>query len=87
MLISYNFLDGNTDYQISEPDFTFLQFRSNLVARREYIPGSEIFLIWSHGVNGLGDPMDSLGRSLDGQILNQKMDNTFLIKATYRFVL
>ncbi len=80
-------LDGLTDYQIGDPDFSFVQFRSNLVARWEYIPGSEIFLVWSQGVTGFGDPSDSLGRSLDGQILNQKMDNTFLIKATYRFVL
>jgi len=80
-------LDGFTDYEIGNPDFSFVQFRSNLVARWEYIPGSEIFLVWSQGVTGFGDPTDSLGRSLDGQILNQKMDNTFLIKATYRFVL
>ena len=80
-------LDGTTDYEIGDPDFAFVQFRSNLVARWEYIPGSEIFLVWSQGVNGFGDPMDSLGGNLDGQILNQKMNKTFLIKATYRFVL
>jgi hypothetical protein len=80
-------VDGIIDYEIDDPDFAFVQFRSNLVMRWEYIPGSEIFLVWSQGVNGFGDAMDSLGRNLDGQILNQKMDNTFLIKATYRFVL
>jgi hypothetical protein len=80
-------LDGNTDYEIEDPDFSFVQFRSNLVMRWEYIPGSEIFLVWSKGVTGFGDPMDSLGNNLDAQILNQEMDNTFLIKATYRFVL
>ncbi len=80
-------LDGNTDYEIGDPDFSFVQFRSNLVVRWEYIPGSEIFLVWSQGVTGFGDPMDSLGSNLDAQIFNQKMDNTFLIKATYRFVL
>lgn len=80
-------LDGNTDYEIEDPDFSFVQFRSNLVLRWEYIPGSEIFLVWSQGVTGIGDPMDSLGSNLDAQILNQKKDNTFLIKATYRFVL
>lgn len=79
-------LDGITDYQIGDPDFSFVQFRSNLVLRWEYIPGSEIFLVWSQGVTGFGDPMESLGRSLDNQILNQKPNNTFLIKATYRFV-
>ena len=80
-------LDGNIDYEIDDPDFSFVQFRSNLVLRWEYIPGSEIFLVWSQGVNGFGDPKDSLGRNLDGQLLNQKSDNTFLLKATYRFVL
>ncbi|MGB5500450.1 MAG: DUF5916 domain-containing protein, partial [Maribacter sp.] len=80
-------LDGNIDYEIDDPDFSFVQFRSNLVVRWEYIPGSEIFLVWSQGVTGFADPMESLGRGLDTQILDQKMDNTFLIKATYRFVL
>lgn len=80
-------LDGNIDYTIDDPDFSFVQFRSNLVVRWEYVPGSEIFLVWSQGVTGFGDPLDTLGRSLNTQILDQKKDNTFLIKATYRFIL
>lgn len=80
-------LDGQTDYSFSDPDFAFVQFRSNLVVRWEYIPGSELFFVWSQGVTGFGDPMGSLGNNLDRQILGQKPDNTFLIKATYRFIL
>ena len=80
-------LDGSIDYEIEDPDFSFVQFRSNLVVRWEYVPGSEIFLVWSQGVTGFGDPMDSLGSNLEAQILDQKKDNTFLIKATYRFIL
>ncbi|ASV29518.1 DUF5916 domain-containing protein [Maribacter cobaltidurans] len=80
-------LDGNMDYEIEDPDFSFVQFRSNLVLRWEYIPGSEIFLVWSQGVVGFGDPTETLGRNLDSQILGQKKDNTFLLKATYRFIL
>ncbi|NNF19751.1 MAG: carbohydrate binding family 9 domain-containing protein [Flavobacteriaceae bacterium] len=80
-------LDGQTDYSFSDPDFAFVQFRSNLVVRWEYIPGSELFFVWSQGVTGFGDPMGSLGSNLDRQILGQKPDNTFLIKATYRFIL
>jgi len=45
------FIDENrddvNDYSFGKPDFTFLQFRSNLVARWEYVPGSEVFLVWS----------------------------------------
>lgn len=78
--------DLTTDYSFSDPDFSFVQFRSNLVMRWEYIPGSEIFFVWSQGVTGLGDPRDTLIRSLRNQILDQKKQNTFLIKMTYRFV-
>jgi len=80
-------LDGTVDYNINDPDFAFVQFRSNLVVRWEYIPGSEIFLVWSQGITGSGDPTDTLGNNLDQQIFGQQKDNTFLIKATYRFIL
>ncbi|MDA9929587.1 DUF5916 domain-containing protein, partial [Flavobacteriaceae bacterium] len=41
--------DGSSDFSFSDPDFSFVQFRSNLVMRWEYIPGSELFLVWSQG--------------------------------------
>lgn len=79
--------DGLTDYAFSNPDFSFVQFRSNLVLRWEYIPGSEVFLVWSQGMTGLASPGQNLFEGLDSQILNRKPENIFLIKATYRFVL
>jgi len=79
--------DGSTDYNIQNPDFSFVQYRSNLVLRWEYIPGSEIFLVWSQGMDGSANPQANLFRGLDSQILDQKPENIFLIKATYRFVL
>lgn len=79
--------DGTVDYTINNPDFSFVQFRSNLVVRWEYIPGSEIFLVWSQGITGNGDARDDLFMSLDKQILGSRPENIFLIKATYRFVL
>ena len=79
--------DGDVDYTFGNPDFAFVQFRSNLVLRWEYIPGSEIFLVWSQGVTGSGDPGEHLFRNLNNQILDKQPENTFLIKATYRFVL
>ncbi len=79
--------DNITDYDFSNPDFAFVQFRSNLVLRWEYIPGSEVFLVWSQGVTGLGDVNNNFGNLIDNQIIRKKPENTFLIKATYRFVL
>ena len=52
--------DNEVDYSFGDPDFAFVQFRSNLVLRWEYIPGSEIFLVWSQGITGLGDVNNSL---------------------------
>jgi len=77
--------NGITDFEFDKPDFSFVQFRSNLVVRWEYIPGSEVFLVWSQGVTGSGNPDDGLFTGLDEQILGQEKNNTFLIKATYRF--
>ena len=78
--------DGTVDYSFDEPDFAFVQYRSNLVVRWEYIPGSEIFLVWSQGVNGMGDPTDSLLENLNEEIVQQQPDNTYLFKITYRYV-
>lgn len=79
-------LDGATDYEFSNPDFSFAQFRSNLVMRWEYIPGSEFFFVWSQGTTGNQDPNSSLLGGLNDQILEQELENIFLIKFTYRFV-
>ena len=80
-------LDGVTDFSFGDPDFSFVQFRSNLVMRWEYIPGSEIFLVWSQDLSQSGDPnaglLDELNNNLFGDI---KATNIFLLKATYRFV-
>jgi len=80
-------LDGLEDFNFDDPDFSFVQFRSNLVIRWEYIPGSEIFLVWSQDVTQSGNPAEGLLPSLGDNIFGQKPHNIFLLKATYRFVL
>ncbi len=80
--------DGNDDYSFNRPDFNFVQFRSNLVARWEYRPGSELFLVWSQG-----NTADAFNE-LDTPILSSLFDNAFasqgrnifLLKWTYRFL-
>jgi hypothetical protein len=79
--------DNVTDYSFGNPDFSFIQFQSNLVARWEYIPGSEIFLVWSQGLTRSGNAEDKLLSSLGDNIFGQTAHNIFLIKATYRFML
>lgn len=77
--------DGVTDFSFNNPDFSFAQFRSNLVLRYEYKPGSEIFLVWSQGISNTLSVRGSLRENYRNQISDRQPDNTFLLKVTYRF--
>jgi hypothetical protein len=75
--------DGIGDYNISNPDFNFQQFRSNFVAKWEYHLGSFIYLIWSSNRTGLNSSSDtSYGQSLN-QLIKIFPNNVFLIKLSY----
>ncbi len=80
--------DGNTDYSFNKPDFNFVQFRSNLVIRWEYKPGSELYLVWSQGntPDAFGDLDTPLTKSLFSNAFADQARNIFLIKWTYRFL-
>ena len=79
-------IDGNVDYSFGNPDFNFVQLQTNLVARWEYIPGSELFLVWARGSVGNANAEDGLIDSITDQVFNAPANDTFLIKLTYRFV-
>ncbi len=78
-------MNGTTDYSFGKPDFNFRQFRSNLVLRWEYKPGSTLFLVWSKGqTNVVSDGHFNLRN--DWSALSKTIgDNVFLLKASYRF--
>ncbi|MGB3619282.1 MAG: DUF5916 domain-containing protein [Catalinimonas sp.] len=78
--------DGVFDLAFDDPDFSLMQFRSNLVLRWEYRPNSEIFLVWTQGVTTEGDPAKDLYGSLTDDLFGGALRNTFLVKATYRWV-
>ncbi len=80
--------DGIADYSFSNPDFNFVQFRSNLVIRWEYKAGSELYLVWSQGStpDAFGDLDTPLTKSLFSNAFADQAKNIFLIKWTYRFL-
>ena len=78
--------DGMTDYSFDNPNFSFVQFRSNLVLRWEYIPGSELFLVWSQNNSNDGDPSRPIFKDLDENLFSNQATNIFLVKYTYRFL-
>lgn len=77
--------DGMRDYGFSNPDFNFGQFRSNLVIRWEYIPGSTLFLVWTQERNS-AFYADDPGHRRYSFDFDEKAYNIFLIKYTYRFI-
>jgi hypothetical protein len=79
--------DGTMDYSFENPDFSYVQFNSNLVLRWEYIPGSELFLVWSQGITSSILSSNGLFEGFESGILDQRPQNIFLLKATYRFIL
>jgi hypothetical protein len=80
--------DGAPDYSFDKPDFNFVQFRSNLIVRWEYKPGSEFYLVWSQGntPDAFSDLDTPLAKSLFDNAFASKARNSFLVKATYRFL-
>ena len=79
--------DGRPDYGFGNPDFNVLEFRSNLVVRWEYIPGSALFIVWSQGRNGFSPAGDfSFGRDVR-DLFDIHPRNVFLIKFSYCFQL
>lgn len=51
--------DGTSTFTISNRDFNILSFRSNMVMRWEWIPGSTFFLVWQQNrrtAEAFGDP-------------------------------
>ena len=64
--------------------FTFKQLRTNAVARWEYLPGSTLFLVWSHGRQAsAGSPAERAWSREYRDLLELHPDNTFLIKLAY----
>jgi len=69
--------------RFGNPDFSLRSLRSNLVVRWEYRPGSTVFLVWNHGRSAYSS--DPTAGILDqtGQILDDTMRNTFMVKVNY----
>lgn len=78
--------NGSSDFEFSNPDFSYLQFRSNLVLRWEYTPGSEFFLVWTMNNSTFGNRAENVFNALSDQVFDANASQIFLLKTTYRFV-
>lgn len=79
--------NGTVDYSFDNPDFNFRQFRSNLVIRWEYLPGSTLFLVWSQGRTSSASDGSFAYRDDIKELFGVKPHDVFLLKFSYWFSL
>jgi len=77
--------DGTTDYSFTNPDFSFREFRSNLVARWEYRPGSVLYLVWQHSRTGYDEAYNPALSENISQLIDIYPTDVFLLKLSYWF--
>ena len=79
----YTVIDGNDAFEFDDPNFNVLSFRSNVVLRWEYRPGSTLFLVWQQNNGNSGNPNErvNLGNYFDA--ITGIGDNFFAIKVSY----
>jgi hypothetical protein len=77
--------NGELDYTVENPDFNYHQFRSNLVARWEYKPGSTVFLVWTHGRSEYEQVSDLSINHGFSRLFDIAAQNVFLLKFNYWF--
>jgi hypothetical protein len=81
---TYRVTEGGATYAFGNPDFNFRQFRSNLVVRWEFKPGSSVYVVWSQ--DRTDD--DLLGKSLTSSLdalRRAPTTNVFMVKLSYWF--
>lgn len=67
------------------PDFSFNELRSNLVARWEYLPGSTLFLVWQHNRSKQDSIYQPGWESNLDRLLALPATNAFMVKVSYWF--
>ena len=81
----YTVQNETGNYSFSNPDFTFNEFRSNLVFRWEYLPGSTLYFVWGHSMsNRAGYYLSGWDRNLE-RMFELPATNVFMVKLNYWF--
>lgn len=77
--------NASNKYNFPNPDFDFSQFRSNLVFRWEYRPGSQVNFVWSQDRTNYIQPGSQLLSNGLSSLTDVFPNNIFLIKFNYWF--
>jgi len=83
----YDFTEGSETYSMRNPDFTFKEFNSNLVARWEFRPGSTLYFVWNNTISDYMPEYNSSVTKVFRDIPGTSSQNLFMLKFTYWFTL
>lgn len=81
---SYSFDQDGESWSFYNPDFSFMQFRSNLVFRWEYLSGSTLYLVWAHDRSGWESLYNPIA-DLTGELFGIPGNNVFMFKLNFWF--
>ena len=84
-VVEENTSDRTTPVYFHNPDFSFSQFRSNLVLRWEYLPGSQVYLVWSNERTYFENPSGNSVNKAISLLKDVYPASIFLIKFNYWF--
>ncbi|WP_277466032.1 DUF5916 domain-containing protein [Parabacteroides sp. PF5-6] len=76
---------GEVAYRFKDPDFSFNEFRSNLVARWEYRPGSTLYFVWEHSMSQRDPYWESGWNDNLNRMFGLPATNVFMVKLNYWF--
>jgi len=80
---SYTVTEGGDTFSIYNPDFSYLSFRSNMVLRWEFRPGSILYLVWQQNREGENTPGELIRPRDIFDTIRASGDNFIAIKLNY----
>ena len=80
----YSFNYNSESWSFGNPDFSFMQFRSNLVFRWEYKLGSTLYLVWAHDRSGFESIYNPVS-DITGDLFGIKGNHIFMFKLNFWF--
>ncbi|WP_257453375.1 carbohydrate binding family 9 domain-containing protein [Archangium lipolyticum] len=78
-------VDGGTSFRLDDPDFNLRSFRSNVVLRWEWRPGSTLFLVWQQNRYTDSFRGNALAPRFLGDALAAPGGHTFALKLSWWF--
>ncbi|MCG8424432.1 MAG: carbohydrate binding family 9 domain-containing protein [Proteobacteria bacterium] len=80
---TYTVTDRDSSFAFDNPDFTLLSFRSTLVLRWEFLPGSTMFLVWQQNRTDELLTGNSVSLGDVGESITSPGQHTLAVKISY----